>query len=337
MPIRRATVKLRVGIGAELAALPGTGHGNVWRQVLDQLRSMRSIRLVERGGADVWLSSSTAPPPDGRPLVVQVHEIGWREPELRQFLQPEFAAHMEGLVTAALAAASHVITPSEAARSQVIEACAWPPDHVHAVPHGVDHRLFRPGRAGAPEPLGAPYVLFVGVLHPRKNLDAVRTALAGLAGRGLPHVLVAVANAPPDRPEPGDLEAGLQVPALPGRLRLLRHVADRDLASLMSHAAAFCLPSFFEGFGLPALEAMACGAPVIVSNRGALPEVVGDAALIVEPEPAAVEEALLHVLTDNQLALRLRDAGLRRAAGFHWRRTAEGWLEVLRFAASDSP
>jgi glycosyltransferase involved in cell wall biosynthesis len=183
--------------------------------------------------------------------------------------------------------------------------------------------------------VGAPYVLFVGVLHPRKNFEAVRAALADLAAAGLPHVLAAVANPPPDRAEPPNIEASLQLPGLAGRVRVLRQVSDRELAALMAGADAFCLPSLFEGFGLPALEAMACGAPVIVSNRGALPEVVGDAALVVEPDPPGVSAALRRVLTDEPLARRLRSAGVQRAAGFDWHKTADGWLEVLRIAASE--
>lgn len=323
-----------MGVPAPEAPAPArTGHRTVWDSVLAELASMRSIRLVRRGRADVWLAPATAPPPDGRPLVVQVHEIGWHEPALRDFLEPGFAAHMERLTATALEAASQVITPSEASRAQVIEACAWPADRVHAVHHGVDHDLFRPGLPGGRGLVGAPYVLFVGVLHPRKNLESVRAALAGLARRGLPHLLAAVANPAPDRPEPADVDSLVQAPGAPGRVRLLRGVSDRDLAALMAGADAFCLPSFFEGFGLPALEAMACGAPVVVSDRGALPEVVDGGGLIVEPEPTAVEEALHRILTDAALSQRLRRAAVERAAGFDWRRAAEGWLEVLRLAA----
>jgi glycosyltransferase involved in cell wall biosynthesis len=100
----------------------------------------------------------------------------------------------------------------------------------------------------------------------------------------------------------------------------------------MAEADAFCLPSFFEGFGLPALEAMACGVPVVVSDRGALPEVVGEAGLVVAPEPAPIQDALRRVLSDRCLAQKLGAAGLRRASGFSWRRTAEGWLAALQRA-----
>jgi glycosyltransferase involved in cell wall biosynthesis len=101
----------------------------------------------------------------------------------------------------------------------------------------------------------------------------------------------------------------------------------------MAGTDVFCLPSLFEGFGLPALESMACGAPVVVSDRGALPEVVDDAGLVVSPDPVAVSSAVRRVLTDEGLAERLRAAALARASQFSWRRTATGWLEVLKSAA----
>jgi len=104
----------------------------------------------------------------------------------------------------------------------------------------------------------------------------------------------------------------------------------------MAEADAFCLPSLLESFGLTALEALACGAPVVVSDRGALPEVVGDAGLVVEPEPEALAAALERVLGDAALDRELRAAGPSRAAVMTWEHTARGWLAVLQRAACAS-
>jgi glycosyltransferase involved in cell wall biosynthesis len=111
---------------------------------------------------------------------------------------------------------------------------------------------------------------------------------------------------------------------------------DRELAALMAGADAFCLPSLYEGFGLTVLEAMACGAAVVVSDRGALPELVGDAAVVVEPTTMAVTAALRRLLTDPVEARALAGAAAARARRFTWERTAAGWLAVLRAAAAQS-
>src|SRR5581483_9722628 len=108
--------------------------------------------------------------------------------------------------------------------------------------------------------------------------------------------------------------------------RALRGIPPRDLAALMGGADVFCLPSVFEGFGLTALEAMACGAPVIVSDRGALPEVVGDAGIVTAPTAAAIADGLRRLWGEPRLAARLSAAGRARAAGFTWARTGAGWL-----------
>ena len=119
----------------------------------------------------------------------------------------------------------------------------------------------------------------------------------------------------------------------PGRVAWLGHVDDEQLAGLMAECDAFCLPSLFESFGLTALEAMACGAPVVVADRGALPEVVGDAAILSEPTPEALADALARVLGDEELSGRLRAAGRARAETMTWQVTAAGWRRVLMRAA----
>jgi glycosyltransferase involved in cell wall biosynthesis len=109
----------------------------------------------------------------------------------------------------------------------------------------------------------------------------------------------------------------------------IENVPPDDLPALYSGASVLCLPSFYEGFGLPALEAMACGTPVVVSDRASLPEVVGEAGLTVDPDsPEAIAEALHRALTDSALAADLREQGLARAATFSWHKTARQTLDV---------
>ncbi len=283
-------------------------------------------------------------PATDAPLVVQVHEAGWFDPELRARINPEFLAHIESRTGLAVGAAAAVITPSQAARQGLIAGYGVPADRVHAIHHGVDPCFNSEadgsrGRAAVARALGAreaPYVLYAATLHPRKNLDALRAAFARIAAAGFPHVLAIAGQPAPDRPDSSELEraAAAEIPGAPRRAVRLGAPPDAQLAALMAGADAFCLPSLYEGFGLTALEAMACGAPVIVSDRGALPEVVGDGGIVVEPSPEAIATALARVLSDDGLASTLRRRAVERAREFTWARTASGWLAVLRAAAA---
>jgi glycosyltransferase involved in cell wall biosynthesis len=364
------SARLRVGVPAELLVLPASGgHGKVWHRVLHELRrSVELVALAAPGTApgtalglrrrsrigrraippgspdlDVVLASGHEPlPVTDAPIVAQIHEAGWFAPALRAVLDPEFLGHIEAHTEAAVRAAAQVIVPSPTVARDVAAAYALDPERVRAVPHGLD-RGFTPAATGgaalvssrAGGPGHAPYVLYAATLHPRKNLESLRLAMAGLAAEGLPHRLAIAGGPAPDRRDSSALEraAAAELPGHPGRVVRLGEPSDAELAGLMAGAAAFCLPSLYEGFGLTALEAMACGAPVVVSDRGALPDVVGEAGVIVAPDPGAIRDGLRRVLTDDALAARLGAAAVTRARAFTWRRTAVGWLAVLHEAA----
>jgi len=320
--------RLRIAVPPAVAELAGGGgHGNMWRHVLAGLRERADVELRERAPRgpfarrpDVWLADGHATPPatGGAPLVVQVHEASWADPELAAFLYPDFARALEATTESAVRAARRVITPSEAARAQVAAAFGLDAGSVHAIHHGVELELFRPA---ADAPASPAYVLFVGVLHPRKNIAAVRQAAAELDLE-----LVVVGGTPADRPDSRDLIASALAPAPGLRLRAVESPSNTDLAALYAGATAFCLPSFFEGFGLPALEAMAAGAPVVVSDRGALPEVVDGAGVVTTPDPASVTQGLREALAR---ADELRPLARARAEKLPWSRTVDGWLAVL--------
>ncbi len=200
--------------------------------------------------------------------------------------------------------------PSSAPRSVVVALAAG-------------ERFDAPARA--PAPASRPYVLAAGTLEPRKNLERLLDAWAGLpASLRDEHELVLVG--------PTGWQAGeILRRAGAGGVRLTGHVPDDELAVLYGGATVFCYPSLYEGFGLPVLEAMRAGAPVITSNVSSLPEVAGDAALLVDPlSVAAISGALAHLLADPSERARLRAAGLARAALFSWERTASELRDVLR-------
>jgi glycosyltransferase involved in cell wall biosynthesis len=344
--------RLRIGVSGQLLTLEASGgHGRVWSRVLAELRRLatlvpldpetgRPTRRLART-PDVILADGHAPlRPASVPLVVQVHEAGWWSPELRSFLDPQFYAEIAARTEAAVRAADHVIAPSGAARRDLVSSYKLDPERVHAVPHGVDP-AFGPGARGGREHVArirggpAPYVLFAAMLHPRKNVAAVRGALAILAAEGFPQVLAIAGGPAVDRADSSALEAAAseELPGAPDRIVRVGRPPDAELAGLMAEADAFCLPSFYEGFGLTALEAMACGAAVVVSDRGALPEIVGDAGIVVEPSAESVAGALRALLGDQDRRRALGEAAVRRAREFTWRRTAAGWLDVLALAA----
>jgi len=236
--------------------------------------------------------------------------------------------------------AAHIITDSEFSKSDIHEMFGVPLDRISVIPLGLDHLQFRPvdrdrARAILSEKYGitAPYFLTVGVISPRKNLSRLVQALIMIrASLPAAHLLLIVG-------EVGwhsqDLMDTIRSSGMADAVRLLGHVPDGDLSSIYSGAEALVYPSLFEGFGLPILEAMACGCPVIGSSASSIPEVIGDAGLICNPkETESIAHQMRRILHEPELSARLRAEGIRRASGFDWRRTAELTVDVYRRVAS---
>lgn len=267
-------------------------------------------------------------------LVTTVHDlVPLRFPALSPW-RHRWAVRL--LLPGALRRATRVIAVSEATRREVLERYRIPAGRVAVVPEAADPR-FAPAppadraRVRARYGLVGVYVLFVGLLEPKKNLGTLFRAVARLReADGFRTATLAIAGAPgwglPD------LAAEATRLGVGDVVRLLGPVPDEDLPALYGEALAFVFPSLWEGFGLPVLEAMAAGAPVIATCRGAVPEVAGDAALLVEPEVGPLADALARLLDDPGLRERLREAGLRRARAFSWERAAAETLAVYRAA-----
>jgi glycosyltransferase involved in cell wall biosynthesis len=270
----------------------------------------------------------------GARLVTTVHDlIPLRFPRLVPW---RHRVAVRVLLGSALRRASQVIAVSEATRAEILQRFRVPAEKVRVVPEAAAPR-FGPPSAGEAERvrarygLPAPYVLFVGLLEPKKNLPALLRAVARLRAAGAwGTTRLVLAGAP------GWGTAGLGAEAarlgLDACVAFLGPVPEADLPGLYAGAAAFVFPSLWEGFGLPVLEAMAAGAPVVASRRGALPEIAGDAALLVEPAAEPLAEALGRVLGDRGLRERLREAGLARARRYSWERTGAETLAVYRAA-----
>ena len=234
--------------------------------------------------------------------------------------------------------ARRTIAISRATRDDLNRRYGIPPDRIAVVYHGHDP-AFRPVRDEAQlaavrsrHGLEAPYFLFVGTIQPRKNYERLLQAFDRFAREtNEPHLLALAGGRgwQTDR-----FDRAMRSMQSPERVRVLGYVNDADLPALMSGAVALTLPSLHEGFGLPALEAMACGTAVIASNTTALPEVVGEAGLLVDPlDVGAIAEALRRLAADPTLRAELGARGRERAAGFTWKRAAHDTLAVLRDAA----
>jgi glycosyltransferase involved in cell wall biosynthesis len=230
--------------------------------------------------------------------------------------------------------ADAIIVPSEAVRGDVMRilpASGGPPERVFVIPEAAGP-AFRPQDAVAIEAvrrrygLEGPFLLSVGSLEPGKNRERLLQAFARLRARGLKHSLVVAGQRAWHYEGEAPLARRL---GLADSVRFLGHVPQADLPALYSAADIFVFPSLYEGFGLPALEAMACGTPVVASNVSALPEVVGDAALRVSPlDVEALAGAMERLLRDDRLRSDLRERGLERAAQFSWEKAARETVEV---------
>lgn len=245
------------------------------------------------------------------PRIATFHEVPWRETpsrfEWKRRLRLHFAARR----------ARWLIAVSERTRALLLEEAPRAAGRVVVVPHGVETR-FTPGPPGSDDG----YLLFVGAGRPRKNLPLLLRAWARhpAAWRMRHPLLLAGVDADDAAP----LAALADSLGARAALRLPGWIDDANLPELYRRARAFLFPSTFEGFGLPVLEAMASGIPVVASSGGALPEVVGDAALVVAPDDeAAWSAAIGRIASDDALRVTLRERGLARAATFRWERAAE--------------
>jgi glycosyltransferase involved in cell wall biosynthesis len=175
-----------------------------------------------------------------------------------------------------------------------------------------------------------PYILAVGTLEPRKNLPTLLRAFAKIKD-DIPHQLVLVG---PEGWLTGKLKSTLDELALGDRVRLTGFVSDEELGGWYSAADLFAFPSYYEGFGLPTIEAMLCGAPVLASNTSSFPEVVGDAGILIPPTDIDTwAEAMCDLVRDEGRRNDLREKGLVRAESFSWRRTAQETYDIYTSVA----
>ncbi|MDW8060104.1 MAG: glycosyltransferase family 1 protein [Thermomicrobium sp.] len=268
-----------------------------------------------------------------RPGIVTVHDVAFLHfPEHYPAAKRWYLRLMTGL---SVRRARRVIAVSEQTQRDLVLAYGLAPHRVTVIPNGIDpdwtrvpeHDLARwRAERGLPER----FLLFVGTIQPRKNLARLVEALARLGDQLDWPLYVVGARGWKENP----VFRTVQETGLGDRIVFVGYVLPQELRYWYSAATIFVYPSLYEGFGLPVLEAMACGTPVITSDRSALPEVAGDAAVLVDPtDPAAIAAAIRELVRDEGRRLALAQAGRQRARTFSWERTAQETVRVYRSLA----
>jgi glycosyltransferase involved in cell wall biosynthesis len=328
--MQRYALELVNRIGSRLQVVRPTrplrgGLGHVWEQVYLPLAT---------GGGLLWSPNNTGPISVAHQICTVHDLIPLDHPE---WFTPRFVALYRWLMPRLAAKLQHIIAISEFTKERLIANFNIAPEKITVIPNGVD-ASFRPAQpeeiSRMRQSLGlgdAPYVLCVSSFEPRKNLKRLLEAWKLLPVHLRREFRMVLAGAKGNSAVFGD--AGIGEP--PEGAIFTGYVAQDLLPALYSGASAFAYPSLYEGFGLPPLEAMACGVPVLTSNNSSIPEVVQDAGVLVDPQDSgAIASGLTRLLQDDSLRAGLSVRGRQRAAKLNWDQTAEQTLTVLEREAA---
>jgi glycosyltransferase involved in cell wall biosynthesis len=284
------------------------GEGRAAAAVRDVIWYPRLLSMKATGSDILHCPTFRGPFRSKLPLVVTVHDLAvLRHPET---FNRWTRTYSRVAVSRVAGAADRLVAVSEFTKAETVELLGVEPDRVRVIPNGLEDEFTLDGPASEGE-----YVLAVGTLEPRKNLQRLAEAARRLG------VALRVAG--------GRGWGGVEPPA---GVESVGHVEDAELARLYRGAACLVYPSLYEGFGIPILEAMACGAPVVTSRGGATEETAGGAAVLVDPlDPTSIASGIEEARARRD---ELRRLGLERAKGFSWRESVRATEEVYREAAT---
>ena len=318
---------------------PNARRADLWTPSHHRLEQIALPIELGRIRLDLLHSPDFIPPFRGRfRRVITVHDLTFlRYPH---FLTAEGRRYYNSQIVRAVQAADHILADSHATKADLMDLLEVSADKVTVVWLAA-HARFKPITDAETRRqlklMGAPssYLLFVGTFEPRKNVAGLLSAYRALVDRNT--------NAPPLVISGRSGWLFEETLAQVDRLRLRERItfldtpSDSDLVALYNGASMVVLPSYYEGFGLPVLEAMACGTPVVISNRGSLPEIAGDVAVVVDPDdPDGLASAMDRILNDPDLQSRMRSKGPARASEFSWDRCARETLQVYRRVLRDA-
>lgn len=288
-------------------------------------------RAANRAGLDLFHAPSYTTPFGGpRPLVLTIHDVSYER-------HPEWYPYKRGPLRRAFyrrsaLAADRIVTDSQFSRDEIAAAYGVSRDAIDVVPLAAGPAFSRATAAATTASVPGPYVLHVGDIHPRRNLPMVVQAIADIRARSRTLRDLALVLAGVDRDTVASLEA-IAAGAAGERPLLVAKGAtpEAELIALYRGAAALVYPSRYEGFGLPLLEAMGCGTPVIAARSSSIPEVVGDAGVLLDPDDRpGWADAIERAIDDREWARSLAEAGAARAASFSWERAARETFGVYR-------
>jgi glycosyltransferase involved in cell wall biosynthesis len=314
--------------------IAGARSRTVWTPPHHRLEQWALGAEIAPLNLDIFHSTDFIPPAWGaRRMVATIHDLNFLH--YPEYLDAEARTYYNAQIHWAVRRADALIVDSEATRQDLATLLGVAPERSQVVHLAADEQ-FRPLTPDQVMPhlarhgLSPGYLLFVGVWDPRKNLSGLLKALSlWREMEDVPRLVVA------GRPGwlSGEIHSQVASLGLEPYVRFLERPTTDELVALYNGALLLVIPSFYEGFGLPALEAMQCGTPVVSSNRASLPEVVGEGGILIDPEsPEMIADACRRIAGDSALRQFLREAGLRQARRFSWAKTAEQTREVYRAA-----